>query len=99
MSIIEKHAEGTQFYRNLKLASAMMQYTDPDSEYVVEDTYFDFGQDWMWTTIIKKNADNKWCNGVQILCPRDEDRILLADTPEEIAEIVNDIMTKYTERA
>lgn len=94
MSIIERHAEGTQFYKNLKLASAMMEYEDPESEYVVEDTYFDYGQDWMWTTIIKRTPDNQWCSGVQILCPRDEDRILLADSPMEIAEIVNDIMHK-----
>lgn len=95
MSIIERHAEGTQFYKNLKLASAMMEFADPESEYVVEDTYFDYGQDWMWTTIIKRTPYSHWCNGVQILCPRDEDRILLADSLDEITEIVKDIINKH----
>ena len=55
------------------------------TRYYVEETYFDFGQNWTYSAIIadKGNGDT-W----QAVCPRDYERILLstdiADTCRQI---------------
>lgn len=40
----------------------------------IENTYFDFGQDWKWTTIIvtDEDRDSSW----QAFCPRDWETIV-----------------------
>lgn len=73
-------------YSRLKLAAAMMTVKSPCGyQYVVEDTYFDFGQDWKWTTIVRE--DGKW-GGVQALAPRQQEDIILADNIEHAVDAV-----------
>lgn len=79
----------TSFYKNLKAVAAMLEAVSPNNKtYEVEDVYFDFGQNWMWTTISRDN--DKW-GGVQVLNPRQWERILMADGPAELAECVEEI--------
>ena len=56
--------------------------------YVVKHTYLDFGQDWKWTTIIRKGGD---LGDVQILNPRQWEKIEMARTLEDLTAIVADI--------
>lgn len=53
----------------------------------IEDTYFDFGQAWMWTTIIVKKLNSSSClNSYQLLNPADHERIVFGDE-DDIMEI------------
>lgn len=43
----------------------------------VQTVYYDFGQAWLWTTILARRAtDTNWC---QILSPRDHQDIIEGD--------------------
>lgn len=48
----------------------------------VRETYFDLGQNWMWTTIIR-DGDN-----VQILNPRDHAEIVTARNADELYKAI-----------
>jgi hypothetical protein len=80
-------------YKNMiAVAKILTAVSINDYEYKVEDVYFDFGQDWMWTTI---THDSKW-GGVQILNPRQWEKIVMAFTVEELFSAVEDIRSgKY----
>ena len=83
---------GTQEYKNLVAVAKMLEaFSRNDAQYVVEDVYFDFGQDWMWTTICRRGFEE-----CQILTPRNWERIMTATTTGEFANIVDEIrMGKY----
>ena len=80
-------------YKNMvAVAKILTAVSINDYEYKVEDVYFDFGQNWMWTTI---TYDSKW-GGVQILNPRQWEKIVMAFTAEELFSVVEDIRSdKY----
>lgn len=76
-----------QAYKNMKLAAAMLEVmSEHNAQYIVEDTYLDFGQDWMWTTIVRRG----W-HDCQILNPREWFMITNAETTEDVARAVDDI--------
>ena len=76
-------------YKNLEMVAAMLEYESPNNTiYTVQDVYFDYGQNWMWTTIT--SIGDKW-GGVQVLNPREWEDIMLADSLEELVKIVRDI--------
>jgi hypothetical protein len=75
------------YKRFVTIACALTTYSPHKAIYVVEDTYLDYGQDWKWTTIIRYGH-----NECQILCPRDWEKIIEADTMEKLYEIINDLM-------
>lgn len=67
------------------VASELTKRSAAGFTYDVEDVYFDFGQDWMWTTIVVHTPSNEsW----QILCPRDHERILYA---QDLRPVIDDI--------
>lgn len=79
----------TKEYRNLKIAADILEYESPsNSMYYVEDTYFDYGQDWVWTTIVR--LDGRW-GGVQAVTPAEWEKLIFADSIEEIVKIVHEI--------
>ncbi len=55
--------------------------------YSVQNTYFDFGQDWKWTTIIASGKDG----GYQALTPADQEKII---TNTNINEVLEKIINK-----
>lgn len=61
--------------------------------YTVEECYFDYGQDWKWTTVIGHKRDGtSW----QAICPRDHDLITDIGTLEAIVKAVeNTINDEY----
>ena len=71
---------GSAEYRKLKLAAEIMTL-DTGVPHHVAETYFDFGQNWKWTTVLRSN--NEW-GYVQALCPRQQEMIVFADNSDEL---------------
>lgn len=75
------------YIKRLELAAKMMEMASPNNaEYVIENVYFDYGQKWLWTTIVRRGF-----RPCQVLSPRDWERILTAETFTDIAEAVEEI--------
>ncbi len=85
---------GTREYTKLEAVAKMLEaVSEKNALYEVRDVYFDFGQNWMWTTISRIGGE--W-GDVQILSPRQWEMILLADNATQLAEAVDDIRSdKY----
>lgn len=78
---------GTKEYKNLEAVAKILEALSPNrARYEVENVYFDIGQDWMWTTIVR--YEYREC---QILTPREWAEILMATTPKDFADVVEDI--------
>lgn len=61
------------------------------SVFVVDDIYFDSGQDWKWSSIVvwrKGNRDDSF----QLLCPRDHALIVENICPSRMMDAVNNIV-------
>lgn len=80
MEIIRTYAPGTPERENLKKAAQIFTIIT-GKPHKVEDIYFDFGQNWMWSTI---TTESNW-GGVQILYPADYESIIYA--PDGLALI------------
>lgn len=63
----------------------------------VEETYFDFGQDWEWTTLIAYRGDIAKCDSYQMLYPTHMDKIVNAKDVHELTEIAYDIIANQKE--
>lgn len=85
---------GTEEYEKLQIMALMLMNRSPNGyRYYVGSTYFDFGQDWKWTTVL--------CGGdrygsYQALNPREQEEIILATTYDELVKIAESILSdKY----
>lgn len=77
-----------QAYKNMQAVAAILTATSAKGiVYRLEDTYLDYGQGWMWTTIC---YNSEW-GGVQILDPRQWKEIAVAETTADVFRIVEDI--------
>ena len=83
-------------YKNLVAVAKMLEACNPNEmTYKVEEVYFDFGQDWMWTTIIEYGGQSVFTRiGVQAINPREWREITLAETPAELAACAEAILNK-----
>lgn len=96
LRVIEEHETE---YAKLKLVADMLTIYSPNkAKYIVGVTYFDFGQDWKWTTIIRKNFHE-----CQILSPREWELIVASETIDDLFNVVYEITNDkynmdYTER-
>lgn len=82
ISVFSRDSE--EYEKLEKVADYLTNYSPNNIYYRVEKTYFDFGQDWMWTTII---AYDKKGNSWQAIYPKVQEDILLSDSDEELEEI------------
>lgn len=83
IATFERHSRE---YKALEAAAALLTALSPHgTAYMVEETYFDFGQGWKWTTVIahRSNGDS-W----QALNPREQDMITDECTLESITKAV-----------
>jgi len=64
----------------LQTMADLLNKAQREIEYTVEECYFDFGQNWMYTTIIaKRNIDGqRW----QALNPREQEMVVGGDFAE-----------------
>ena len=77
---------GSEEYAKLE-AVAKMLTAYGKQKYWVGDTYFDYGQDWKWTTILCEKDDSEW-GAFQALYPVDQERILSAvDGPDLLSAV------------
>lgn len=89
---IKRFPKGSDEYKRLEAAAAMLNVKSPTkSRYYVGETYFDFGQDWMWTTVLC-DSNSKWGGGYQALNPREQEEILMCDMAE-LDGITNDVLS------
>lgn len=81
---------GTKEYKNLKAVASLLDAMKEKDYIFVEDTYFDYGQNWVWTTIL---AHTKYSD-VQIITPREWEKIIVANSISELAQIAKEISRK-----
>ena len=83
---IRSYPPGTPERIALETLALVLSAISPNrTRYLVEDVYFDFGQDWIWSTICAhKPSGESW----QILNPRDYAEIISGkDTLEAAADL------------
>lgn len=79
VELIRTYEPDTEEYKKLMTASTILTAISPKGiTYTVDDTWFDYGQNWMWTTIIAYDPSTSF-GSYQALCPRDYENILLTD--------------------
>lgn len=77
MEIIRTYNPTEKAYKRLEKASVILTFASPTgTTYHVGETYFDFGQDWKWTTIIAESPKH---GSYQALNPRRFEDILTTD--------------------
>lgn len=87
---IDEFSRYSEEYEKLDRVSTFLTAMSPNKYYYyVGNTYFDFGQDWKWTTILAKTPRG---DSYQALNPRQQEDILLATSDEELEEIAKQIL-------
>ena len=79
--------DSPEFARLQRAADLMTARSPKGYHYYVADTYFDFSQNWVWTTILSDGGE--W-GGYQALCPRDQEAIITGDIEEAVARVFAD---------
>lgn len=94
---IKEYYPGTPEYQKLKIAAQMLTtFSTKGIEYRVENVYFDYDQDWWWTTIIAyAPTETGILRTWQALYPVQEEQILNADTPQKLADVVTNYLTNH----
>ena len=91
---------GTMEYKRLSAVAELLEATSKNGyRYGVYDVYFDYGQGWLWTTIVAYNPTepkDSVLGSWQAINPRQWNEILSADTVESLAKCVTDMKSdKY----
>lgn len=80
---IKVYSMGTPEFVQLERAAALLTGLSPNGwTYFAGDTYFDFGQGWKWTTVLRREQP------VQFLTPAEQTKIIEAKNPMQILSIV-----------
>ena len=88
MDHIKIFAPGSAEHLALTRAAALMTGLSPNGwRYFVGDTYFDFGQGWLWTTILCEHSSDAVLGCFQAINPAIQKSILQAESAEELLEI------------
>lgn len=84
---------GDPEFENLyKLADILTKKSPNKYVYYVGDTYFDLGQNWMWTTVLCRGD---W-SSYQALNPREQEEAILANSDAELEKIADSVLSdKY----
>ena len=83
MEVITIYNADSKEYKRLEAAGRLIE-AETGCPVIVKDVYFDFGQDWMWTTLVAKPVGRM---EFQILCPRDYKKIVAGDIDEYIEAV------------
>lgn len=94
MNVIREYTPDTPEYMRLEKACAILtQEAQKGTVYTVESTYFDFGLNWTWTTIIASRKGNRK-DSYQALYPNWYERIISGQ--EDVETVVHELMNwKY----
>ena len=85
-------------YKKLQAAAILLnaeKEADDKAVFEVRDVYFDFGQGWMWTTIVLNGGD-EW-SSYQALNPAHQGMIVYGDF-EDFAKAVWEVSEKRSDR-
>ena len=97
MSSIQCYQKHSNEYNRLRTAAAVLELLEPSLHFDVDDTYFDYGQDWRWTTIIATDPEKKpgtVLSKFQYLSPRDQEDIVSCTDCRQIAAVCENILGK-----
>jgi hypothetical protein len=84
-TMIKMYKKGSQEYKALESAAALLTAVANRTTYKVEGVYFDIGQGWMWTTVVAYRDDGvSW----QALTPREHNLITDGGTLNDIHDAV-----------
>lgn len=76
-AFIKTFKEGSYEHEQLRIAAEMLTNKSPENHvYYVGDTYFDFGQGWVWTTILC--ASDGGFGDYQAITPAQQEEIILS---------------------
>lgn len=91
---IKQFSRYSREYEKLDRLATFLTAMSPNKYYYyVEDTYFDFGQNWWWTTVIaKRNKNGRWDEGYQALSPRAQEAAILSQSDEELESLARQIL-------
>ena len=92
---IKRFSADTEEHKNLEQLAAALSEKSPNGwKYRVEDTYFDYGQDWWWTTVICHKSDKGGTlDAYQALWPAEQEKLLLCDgSAESIDKIADEVL-------
>ena len=91
METIRIYREDEQEYQNLAyVARIMTACSSNGTRFEVGITYFDFGQNWKWTTILAFTQNKR---SFQALTPDEQKKIVLANV-EDLATVTQELMDK-----
>lgn len=91
------HKQNPCRLENFNLAVAMLNKAFPESHFVIQNVYLDYGADLSWDTIIRykdKSQMDKMFNDYQLLCPREWEELDLADTENDVVAATNRIVKR-----
>lgn len=75
-------------FKKLECVARMLELESKhNAEYEVRDVYFDYGANWMWTTIVRTHD---WME-CQVLSPRQWRMIMDCETGADLVKVVDDI--------
>ena len=83
--------------QNLEIAAKLLtRFNKRGFTYKVEETWFDLGQNWRWTTIIAYDTNvlmgPKSYSSYQTLNPAEWERIAIVNDMYDLTDIINDLM-------
>ena len=88
--VIKVFGKDSEEYKALNVAAAVLTAKSPNGyRYYVGETYFDYGQDWKWTTVLCEG--DSW-GGYQALNPREQEDILLGDV-NDIPKVCDEVLS------
>lgn len=92
MSCIKIYEKKTPEYDKLRRAAAILTGLSPNGyKYEVGETYFDFGQDWKWTTILCHCTGRGFTDTYQALSLAAQERVILSPV-EELPAVCADVL-------
>lgn len=92
MSFIKRYASDAPEYDKLRRAAHILTGLSPNGwEYYVGETFFDYGQDWKWTTILCHCTGRGFTDTYQALSPANQEEIILAPV-EQLPAVCADVL-------
>lgn len=89
---IAQFSKTSDEYKKLEDMVSILKEMHPNRQFWIEDTWFDAGQDWMWTTILSQNV--KLDMPYQYLYPVDQKTIIESTTKNELIQLANHLQSR-----
>lgn len=86
---------------NLEITAVMLtKFNKFNRTYTVEDVYFDFRQDWKWTTIIAHKSETGDCLvEYQAVNPKEWNDIISANTANDLMNFITSLLIKINSKS